>query len=388
MPPLLLLPLLGVAVGATGMYFLDPDRGRRRRARLRDQSVHAAHRVHHTLDAGARDLRNRVAGTARRLPSLIDWRTPSDEVLAERVRARLGRCIEHPGAVDVVAAQGQVMLLGSVLKHEHERLRKAVRSVRGVKSVIEQLAVYRSARGVSELQGGRPRRGRRMEFFQDSWGPGAQVIGAAAGAGLLLGGLRGGAPGVTAAACGALLLLRSTSNRPLREFAGGRARRAIAVQKSITINAPVELVFEVLSNYENYPRLMRNVRAVARRDNGHTHWVVNGPAGVTVQWNAVNTQFIPNELIAWRTLPGSMVSHGGLMRFEPIGWGTRVHIRMSYHPPGGALGHAVARLFHADPKSELDADLARVKTAIEMGRVPKDAAGVVKSHAPAGVPLQ
>jgi hypothetical protein len=37
------------------------------------------------------------------------------------------------------------------------------------------------------------------------------------------------------------------------------------------------------------------------------------------------------------------------------------------------LGHLVASLFGADPKSEIDADLVRMKTMIEDG-VPHDAA--------------
>lgn len=47
---------------------------------------------------------------------------------------------------------------------------------------------------------------------------------------------------------------------------------------------------------------------------------------------------------------------------------------MSYNPPAGAIGHVVASLFGADPKSEMDADLARMKTLIETGIRPHDAA--------------
>jgi uncharacterized membrane protein len=47
---------------------------------------------------------------------------------------------------------------------------------------------------------------------------------------------------------------------------------------------------------------------------------------------------------------------------------------MSYNPIAGALGHAVASLFGADAKSQMDADLARMKTMIETGIPPHDAA--------------
>jgi uncharacterized membrane protein len=51
-----------------------------------------------------------------------------------------------------------------------------------------------------------------------------------------------------------------------------------------------------------------------------------------------------------------------------------VFIRMSYTPPGGALGHGVARLFGADPKSQLDGDRMRMKVFLETGKRPRDAA--------------
>ena len=67
--------------------------------------------------------------------------------------------------------------------------------------------------------------------------------------------------------------------------------------------------------------------------------------------------------------------HAGEVRFEPNGdGGTRLGVRLAYVPPAGALGHAVAALLGADPKSEMDADLMRMKTMIETGRPPHDAA--------------
>jgi uncharacterized membrane protein len=64
-----------------------------------------------------------------------------------------------------------------------------------------------------------------------------------------------------------------------------------------------------------------------------------------------------------------------VVRFDSNGnGGTRVDIQLCYVPLAGALGHAVARAFGADPKSEMDADLMRMKTMIETGHPPHDAA--------------
>lgn len=50
-----------------------------------------------------------------------------------------------------------------------------------------------------------------------------------------------------------------------------------------------------------------NVRSVEPRAGGQTHWVVARPADTEVQWDSVITQFIPNEVIAWRTVKGSPI---------------------------------------------------------------------------------
>jgi len=49
------------------MYFLDPDQGRRRRAMVRDQMVHAAHKTGDAVDATSRDIANRAKGAVAEL---------------------------------------------------------------------------------------------------------------------------------------------------------------------------------------------------------------------------------------------------------------------------------------------------------------------------------
>src|SRR5918996_24565 len=100
------------ALGAAAMYLLDPDRGRRRRAIARDKVRSFAYRAGDLVDAAKRDASHRIQAlhaTTRRLRTRDD--APSDEVLAERVRARLGRVVSHPHAVRVSAEGGRVRLI-------------------------------------------------------------------------------------------------------------------------------------------------------------------------------------------------------------------------------------------------------------------------------------
>ena len=52
----------GLALGALTMFLMDPDRGRRRRALVRDKMYSAKVRTRKRIDATSRDLANRAKG--------------------------------------------------------------------------------------------------------------------------------------------------------------------------------------------------------------------------------------------------------------------------------------------------------------------------------------
>jgi uncharacterized membrane protein len=104
--------------------------------------------------------------------------------------------------------------------------------------------------------------------------------------------------------------------------------------------------------------------------------VVSGPASTPVEWDAIVTSRVPNEEIRWRTVDGSVVEHGGTVRFRPAGCGrTRIDVRMSYRPVGGALGHGLAALFGSDPERVIADDLSRLPTHLWGGRSATGEAG-------------
>ncbi|HYD58244.1 MAG TPA: SRPBCC family protein [Burkholderiales bacterium] len=367
--------LFGGAVGALAMYFLDPGLGRRRRALTRDKLVHAAKVVNEAADVTMRDTAHRAQGVIAEAKRLFNHDDVSDPALVARVRAALGRVVSHPHAVQAFVDRGHVDLSGPILADEVRQLLEAVRQVPGVRGVSDHLEVHRSAEGVSALQGGVPRNGRRFELWQDNWSPAARLLTGALGAGLMLksvgtGRLRGALLG----AAGGGLLARAVTNKDLATLLG-IGGRGITVEKRIQVNAPPQEVFEFWTDYQNFPRFMANVKDVQRVSEGLSRWTVAGPAGVPVHWTAEVSRVITNRLIEWRATAGSVVRHDGSVRFDPQnGSGTRITVRLRYFPPAGEFGHAIAALFGADPKTEMDADLLRMKTMIETGRAPHDAA--------------
>jgi hypothetical protein len=82
-------------------------------------------------------------------------RTP-DDLLVQRVRARLGHFTTHPKSIHVRARNGRVALRGVVLAGERPDLVAAVRRVAGVEALDDGLITYLDGIGVPELQGGDP----------------------------------------------------------------------------------------------------------------------------------------------------------------------------------------------------------------------------------------
>lgn len=366
----------GVGAGAGLVYLLDPAQGRRRRALARDQAVHLWHDAADATGVAGRDLGHRAAG----LRALAGGHAaPDDDTLVARVRARLGRAVSHPRAVAVAAAGGRVTLSGKVLAAEAAGLRAAVAAVPGVAGVDDRLDVRDQAGNDPELQGGASRPGERGEPAQGNWSPAVRALAVAAGAGLLAHCTASRSP--LAAACGVAgvgLALRGLTGTPLGTLVGlTGGRRAVGFHKTLTIDGPVERVFPFFSRYENWPRFMAHLREVRDLGNGRSHWVARGPAGAPVSWDAVETAREPNRVIAWASVPGSLIANDGALRFEPAGDQTRVTIHFHYTPPGGALGHFAATLFGANVKGMMDDDLVRLKGLIEFGRSAAPGKGVV-----------
>ena len=162
----------GLALGAGTMFLLDPDRGGRRRALIRDKAARAANRTTDGLDALTRDVANRARGLTADLRARFDTSTPDSRKLVERVRAELGRVVSHPRAVDVVILhEGCVCLTGPILSSEAEDALAAIAGVRGVRTVEDNLERHDTAEGVPALQGARIRTGRRTGLLQNAWSP-------------------------------------------------------------------------------------------------------------------------------------------------------------------------------------------------------------------------
>lgn len=350
----------GLLVGAAAMYYLDPRSGRRRRALVRDKLVHLAHEAEGSAERVGRDLGNRARGTVARTTRRLIMQPVDDRVLEERVRSALGRLASHPRAIDVRAYDGIVTLGGRVPEDEAGRLLTGLRGVPGLRRVESRLLTVKIPEGARGRPPGDPPTGLT---------PTAVTLAAVSGAALIwAGGRRRGVPGLAATIIGGYMLYRTAAGARRGGVREGVTGRASVAQTSIEVAAPVAEVFAYWSAFRNFPRFMEHLREVRESEEGVSHWVADGPAGIPVSWDAEITSLQPHRRIAWRSLRGSIIRNAGEVRFEEIGEGaTRLHLRMAYHPPAGAVGQVVARFFGADPQRQVEDDLARFKALLEKG---------------------
>jgi osmotically-inducible protein OsmY len=147
----------GIGLGAALMYILDPDRGGRRRALVRDKLMRASNKTSDYVGKTSRDWQNRAQGLASEtrssLSGLTSGESVPDETLVARVQAELGRHPVHHRALEITARDGRVTLRGPALASEVDELISAVSGVRGVGGVDNQLEVHEQAGDIPSLQG-------------------------------------------------------------------------------------------------------------------------------------------------------------------------------------------------------------------------------------------
>ncbi|HWH14607.1 MAG TPA: SRPBCC family protein [Miltoncostaeaceae bacterium] len=177
-----------------------------------------------------------------------------------------------------------------------------------------------------------------------------------------------GRVGAAMGVVGAITALDVVTATALGEGAAGRGA-SMHVTKAVTVRRPVEEVYGFWHDFENLPRFMTHLESVSA-DGERSHWVAKAPVG-TVEWDAEVVEDRPNELIAWRSLPGARVENAGRVTFRPApaDQGTEVRVEMDANVPAGPLGAMVAKMFGEDPSVQVGDDLRRFKQVLEAGEV-------------------
>lgn len=107
--------LFGAAVGAVLAYLFDPEQGRGRRSRLRDQAMATARRSSDGLERQGRYLAGTAVGSILEARSRLLPRPVDDATLVDRIRSEaLGDAHIPAGEINVEAADGIATLRGEL----------------------------------------------------------------------------------------------------------------------------------------------------------------------------------------------------------------------------------------------------------------------------------
>jgi uncharacterized membrane protein len=193
--------------------------------------------------------------------------------------------------------------------------------------------------------------------------------------------------GVAAALMGAEMIRRgATGHSLLYEWLGFRTapkgqgaettsvpyELGVRVDHAITIDRPRNDLYAFWRNLENLPEFMEHVESVRVQDDKRSHWVVTGPAGRKVEWDAEIVQEKENELIGFRSIGDTIVQLAGSVQFKdaPGGRGTELIVELQYNPPAGVLGAFAAKMWGVEPTDQIASDLRRFKQLMEAGEIP------------------
>jgi uncharacterized membrane protein len=140
----------------------------------------------------------------------------------------------------------------------------------------------------------------------------------------------------------------------------GKGRR-MPVQQSVDVAAPIEVVYDQWTQFEDYPKFMQRAERVEQRDD--THVVFHEKVwGVRRSWEAEILEQRPDERIVWRTTSG--MQHVGVVTFHELSERlTRIELNLDVDPDGPVEKIARGGRFI---KRAARADLKRFKAFVEM----------------------
>lgn len=174
---------------------------------------------------------------------------------------------------------------------------------------------------------------------------------------------------------GGYMLYRSISgNCPITAVTGKKKEAdthtpAINIRTSVLVAQTKDIVYRFWQDLENLPVFMTHLSSVRVKDEKCSHWVIKPVKGLpVVEWDA---EILENngDVISWRSLPGSMIETAGKITFEDWGDKTQVDILISYRPPAGYIGTAIANMLKTPFEGMVRKDVENFKHYIEKGKV-------------------
>ena len=147
------------------------------------------------------------------------------------------------------------------------------------------------------------------------------------------------------------------------------AQHGVHVEHSVIVQREAEELYDAWRHFKGLPDFMSHLESVEELDERRSRWIAKGPLGTKISWEAEILNERPGELIAWRSVDGSVIDTAGSVRFEPSGAAaTQITVNLKYNPPAGKTGAKLSQLLGTDPDQQIVEDLQRFKRIMELER--------------------
>lgn len=134
--------------------------------------------------------------------------------------------------------------------------------------------------------------------------------------------------------------------------------------KSIIVKGDINQIFNLWADFEKFPHFMKDVNAIEKITETRSHWIVTGPMGKDLKWDAQISDFQQNKRIGWHSVSGDIkisgqVTFNALEKEE-----VEITVTLLYIPPAGKLGTAAAKILD-NPEKKLEESLREFKRYAE-----------------------
>jgi len=141
---------------------------------------------------------------------------------------------------------------------------------------------------------------------------------------------------------------------------------SVNIRTSFVVNAPRKMVYDNWRDLGHLPRFLKHIKRIKVKDEIHSHWELKTPGKIpAVEWDAEIIEQEYGRELSWRSLAGSMIETAGKINFADTLNGTELIILITYRPPAGHIGSAIAKWLNPSLRKVVERDLLRFKEHIE-----------------------
>jgi uncharacterized membrane protein len=141
---------------------------------------------------------------------------------------------------------------------------------------------------------------------------------------------------------------------------------AVNIRTCFIVRAPRKLAYDSWRNIEGLPRFLKHIKKIRVVDELHSRWIFKTSGGIpSVEWKAEIIDQEDGRELSWRSMPGSKIETAGKINFADTTGGTEVNVLITYRPPAGYIGSAIATILNPGLRQMIERDLSNFKKYIE-----------------------